>query len=65
MDREAWWATLRGVTESYMTEHACTSKLFETRLKVERLQPCCQENHLICLMGSEAPWGQQIMLLQV
>ena len=65
MDREAWWATLRGVTELYTTEHACISKLFETRLEVERLQPCYQENHLICLMESEASWGQQIMLLQV
>ena len=52
MDREAWWAVLRGVTEPYTTEHARTSKLFETRLEVERLQPCCHENHLICLMES-------------
>ena len=62
MDREAWWATLRGVAESYMTEHAHTSKLFESRLEVESLQPCHQENRLICLVESACLQAPALLL---
>ena len=62
VDREAWWATLRGVAESYMTEHAHTSKLFESRLEVESLQPCRQENHLVCLVESACLQAPALLL---